>query len=117
MPANYSNKAPSKINEHDAIYLNFLFFNSCGFSPLKFSKILLKRRTEGRTVRFYFYTEYSLATNVDVTLMFATYSVSALTHDMEKHCNIEIAAKVVRVSTNQNGTEFSYGIAKFICHW
>jgi hypothetical protein len=29
---------------------------------------------------------------------------------MEKHCNIEIAAKVVQVSSNQNGTEFSYGI-------
>jgi hypothetical protein len=29
---------------------------------------------------------------------------------MEKHCNIEIAAKVVQVSSNQNGTKFSYGV-------
>jgi hypothetical protein len=31
-------------------------------------------------------------------------SLSALTYDMEKHCNTEIAAKVVRVSSNPNGT-------------
>ena len=30
-------------------------------------------------------------------------TLSALTYDMEKHCNTEIAAKVVRVSSNPNG--------------
>jgi transmembrane E3 ubiquitin-protein ligase len=36
-------------------------------------------------------------------LMCVISSLSALTYDMEKHCNTEIAAKVVRVSSNPNG--------------
>jgi hypothetical protein len=49
-----------------------------------------------------------LSPDAHAVLMFLF--LSALTYDMEKHCNIEIAAKVVQVSSNQNGTEFSYGV-------
>ena len=79
----------------------WLICNSCGFSPLKCSKNLLKRRAKGRIVRFKLYsnTIYRLLQ----FLMCVISTLSALTYDMEKHCNTEIAAKVVRVSSNPNG--------------
>ncbi|OEL30330.1 hypothetical protein BAE44_0008654 [Dichanthelium oligosanthes] len=39
---------------------------------------------------------------------------NSLTYDMERLCNTEIAAKVVRVSSNPNGTYLLYVIIKFI---
>lgn len=52
-----------------------------------------------------------------MVLICVTSSLSALTYDMEKHCSVEIAAKVVRVSSNLNGTEFLCEILKLISHW
>lgn len=80
----------------------WLACNSCEFSPLKCSKNLLKRRTVGRIVRFKFYTQYYIP--LSCNFWCAISYLSALTYDMEKHCNTEIAAKVVRVSSNPNGT-------------
>lgn len=71
-----------------------------------------EEKTEGRIVRYILYSKCYLAYDVMLTCYFLF--IIALTYDMEKHCNTEIAAKVVRVSSNLNGTLFLPFTVKFI---
>lgn len=58
----------------------WLIFISCGFSHLKCSKNLLKRRTEGRIVRFKLYTLYFIPFCFNcLCMIFLPYQLSHMT--------------------------------------
>ena len=86
----------------------FSMLNSLEFFRHKCSKILhVIKFGEEKTVIYSSVTSHLFPVYIlilaNVLLIRLLFSIAAQVHDIEKHCNIEIAAQVSRVASLQNG--------------